>query len=301
MNNLLERLHASFFFYILTSVTTFVNFGGYLASAILVSVSMIFGGLRLWVVAGWQRTMMVRVIPDEKDNKETEPRSKWPTAIPMTVWRKRDRPVIQVLAIMLVTHVIGYLVFLLITAPFFFRKVSFRWSRLSLSMLICFLGTDTRTLRAFHSACLPPPPCSSPLHPAVPHSMPGPIVPPEEVCTTSPITSHLKGVQSIHIEHRYLHYLGAELQSRSRVSRASRCATHSHRNNRSSIAVLIGLGCESDGALGYCIARSWRAGGDPGAYENCMGVASARCMVPSVRLCSISTPYPPRTARLYDA
>lgn len=122
MNNLLERLHASFFFYILTSVTTFVNFGGYLASAILVSVSMIFGGLRLWVVAGWQRTMMVRVIPDEKDNKETEPRSKWPTAIPMTVWRKRDRPVIQVLAIMLVTHVIGYLVFLLITAPFFFRK-----------------------------------------------------------------------------------------------------------------------------------------------------------------------------------
>lgn len=122
MNNLLERLHASFFFYILTSVTTFVNFGGYLASAILVSVSMIFGGLRLWVVAGWQRTMMVRVIPDENDTKEAGPKKQWPTAIPMTVWRRRDRPVIQVLAIMLVTHVIGYLVFLLVTAQFFFRK-----------------------------------------------------------------------------------------------------------------------------------------------------------------------------------
>ncbi|KAG8926231.1 Glycosyl phosphatidyl inositol protein transamidase complex subunit [Tulasnella sp. 417] len=122
MNNLLERLHASFFFYILTSVTTFVNFGGYLASAILVSVSMIFGGLRLWVIAGWQRTMVVRVIPDENDTKEEVPKKEWPTAIPMTVWRRRDRPVIQVLAIMLVTHVIGYLVFLLVTAPFFFRK-----------------------------------------------------------------------------------------------------------------------------------------------------------------------------------
>lgn len=123
MNNLLERLHASFFFYILTSINTFVNFGGYLASAILVSVSMIFGGLRLWVVAGWKRGMMVRVIPDQDDTSKAPVKKEWPTAVPLTVWQRRDRPVIQVLAIMLVTHAIGYVVFLLVTASFFFNTV----------------------------------------------------------------------------------------------------------------------------------------------------------------------------------
>ena len=55
MNNLLERLHASFFFYILTTSSTFLKIGHYLPSAILISVSMMFGGLRQWTDAGWRR------------------------------------------------------------------------------------------------------------------------------------------------------------------------------------------------------------------------------------------------------
>ncbi|KAG8907402.1 Glycosyl phosphatidyl inositol protein transamidase complex subunit [Tulasnella sp. 403] len=62
MNNLLERLHASFFFYVLTSPRTFVNFGGYLASAILVSVAMIFGGLRLWALLKRKRSKIAGLV-----------------------------------------------------------------------------------------------------------------------------------------------------------------------------------------------------------------------------------------------
>ena len=118
MNNLLERLHASFFFYILIDVRRFVNFGGYLASAILVSVSMIFGGLRLWVVAGWERVQVVRTL-DESQSGELKKPSTWPRAYPSVEWRRRERPVLIVLAMMLATHFVGWLVLRVLLTPWF--------------------------------------------------------------------------------------------------------------------------------------------------------------------------------------
>lgn len=300
MNNLLERLHASFFFYILTSITTFVNFGGYLASAILVSVSMIFGGLRLWVVAGWKRGMMVRVIPDDKEN-EKEPKKEWPTAVPLTVWRRRDRPVIRVLAIMLVTHVIGYAVFLLLTAPFFFRKVSISSAAFVSALLIWFLGKDTRIVRAIHSTCHPSITCSTSFHSETPYSMPTAFVSSKEDCTTSALASHLKGIQSIHLKHSDIHHLGAELQSRSCFSCASRRPARSRWTNLPALTVPVGPDRESDGVTGNCVTGSRRAGDYPRAYENGMGVAGARCLVPPFRLCSIPAPHPSGPARLRNA
>ncbi|KAH9173624.1 Gaa1-domain-containing protein [Lactarius sanguifluus] len=53
MNNLLERLHASFFFYIMTTPSSFLKIGSYLPSVVLVAASLMFGGLGEWVKAGW--------------------------------------------------------------------------------------------------------------------------------------------------------------------------------------------------------------------------------------------------------
>lgn len=54
MNNLLERLHASFFFYLLPHPGWFHKIGAYLPAAILLGAGMTIRGLGLWVDAGWE-------------------------------------------------------------------------------------------------------------------------------------------------------------------------------------------------------------------------------------------------------
>ncbi|KAF5389808.1 hypothetical protein D9757_003700 [Collybiopsis confluens] len=100
-NNLLERLHASFFFYILTNSDRFVKIGNYLPSAILISVAMMFGGLQVWVEAAWAKG------PQEE--------AKTPGAAPMT-WVKRRRPILEVLFIMVFTHLFGAMVFFIMSS-----------------------------------------------------------------------------------------------------------------------------------------------------------------------------------------
>lgn len=92
MNNLLERLHASFFFYIQTTPDTFLKIGHYLPSVIIVSVAMMFGGLKEWVKAGWRRQEA-----SERTNAK---------------WESRPRPVLEALLLMLATHIFGGFVFL---------------------------------------------------------------------------------------------------------------------------------------------------------------------------------------------
>ena len=94
MNNLLERLHASFFFYILTTPATFLKIGHYLPSVILISVATMFGGLRAWVNAGWRKE------PLEKSKTESA-----------SEWVQRRRPIIGPLLVMLATHALGALFF----------------------------------------------------------------------------------------------------------------------------------------------------------------------------------------------
>ena len=47
LNNLLERFHASAFLYLMTSVTSFITVGNYLAAPILLSASMTILGLSI--------------------------------------------------------------------------------------------------------------------------------------------------------------------------------------------------------------------------------------------------------------
>ena len=91
MNNLLERLHASFFFYIMTSETTFHKIGHYLPAVIMLSVATMFSALGTWVDAAW------RVEPDEKYVR----------------WIQQKRPILEPLSVMLVTHILGLSAFYL--------------------------------------------------------------------------------------------------------------------------------------------------------------------------------------------
>ncbi|KAJ6525651.1 Gaa1-domain-containing protein [Mycena capillaripes] len=101
-NNLLERLHASFFFYILTTPDRFLKIGSFLPSAVLISVAMMFGGLRIWSDSAW--------IPDTSEKKGDNTSNRW---------IQRSRPIIPVLGIMLSTHIIGGVLFSALTTSWF--------------------------------------------------------------------------------------------------------------------------------------------------------------------------------------
>src|SRR5258707_5218281 len=52
LNNLLEHLHQSFFFYLLMQANRFVSIGTYLPSAMLVAVNFTIMAIFLWVKSG---------------------------------------------------------------------------------------------------------------------------------------------------------------------------------------------------------------------------------------------------------
>ncbi len=69
LNNILERLHASFFFYLFVNPDHYSQVGSYLPVAILLSAVMTLGGLRFWIDAGWE------LVKDPSDEKGM--RRKW--------------------------------------------------------------------------------------------------------------------------------------------------------------------------------------------------------------------------------
>jgi glycosylphosphatidylinositol transamidase len=113
MNNLLERLHASFFFYIMTASQKFLKIGLFLPSAILISVAMMFHGLSTWVDAAWIHEISSEPAEKEDSSLSTPPSMKW---------RNRKRPVIPVLGIMISTHFMGLFLFWTITRSWFMEN-----------------------------------------------------------------------------------------------------------------------------------------------------------------------------------
>lgn len=105
-NNLLERLHASFFFYLLVGTTTFMKIGSYLPAAVLVSTAMLFSGLGEWAQARWVQET------DVQDDKGKDGASE-----PGTRWVQRRRPVLPALLFVVATHLNGLLLFALMTIP----------------------------------------------------------------------------------------------------------------------------------------------------------------------------------------
>ena len=108
MNNLLERLHASFFFFLLVGPGTFMKIGSYLPSVILVGTAMLFSGLGEWVNAGWT----LAALPSEGDEKSEKA---YPHTLGAT-WVQRPRPVLQAVSIMAATHLLGVLLFYVVSS-----------------------------------------------------------------------------------------------------------------------------------------------------------------------------------------
>ncbi len=132
MNNLLERLHASFFFYILTSPEKFLKIGLYLPSAILISAALMIKGLSTWVEAASTN-------PDIQEKA---------AHIVKTSWR-RKRPIVTALSIVIGTHVSGALLFAIISSRWFFR------SHEVLSIRYHPIDPNINSSRFFHSLSLP--------------------------------------------------------------------------------------------------------------------------------------------------
>ncbi|KAI9064414.1 Gaa1-domain-containing protein [Trametes sanguinea] len=106
-NNLLERLHASFFFYLLVAPGVFMKIGSYLPSAILVGTAMLFTGLGEWVTAGWTSSPTEAPSDDAAKSEKAEPKDN------AKKWQRRHRPVLEPVAIMVLTHILGVILFLL--------------------------------------------------------------------------------------------------------------------------------------------------------------------------------------------
>ncbi|KAK7020446.1 Gaa1-like protein [Favolaschia claudopus] len=104
-NNLLERLHASFFFYILATPDHFLKIGSFLPSAVLISVAMMFAGLKIWSDSAW--------IPDTSAAIEKEGENNG------NKWIERIRPVLPVLGMMISTHIGGVALFYVLTTAWF--------------------------------------------------------------------------------------------------------------------------------------------------------------------------------------
>ncbi|KAF7294771.1 hypothetical protein MIND_01014700 [Mycena indigotica] len=113
-NNLLERLHASIFFYILTASEHFLKIGSYLPSAIMISVAMMFSGLKVWSDSAWVMSS------DEKGS----------------TWIQRRRPVLPVLVIMFSTHILGCSVFALTKTSWFINNL-----KTSSAIILALCGT----------------------------------------------------------------------------------------------------------------------------------------------------------------
>ncbi|KIV96354.1 hypothetical protein PV10_00235 [Exophiala mesophila] len=70
LNNLLEKLHQSFFFYLLMQTNRFVSIGTYLPSAMAIAASYTIMAIHLWVVSGYKKVPRPIAAPGTVAKKE---------------------------------------------------------------------------------------------------------------------------------------------------------------------------------------------------------------------------------------
>ena len=110
-NNLLERLHASFFFYLLLEPGSFTKIGNYLPSAVIISTAILFSGLRSWIQAGW-----IEVSASTSGGGKVKGGQ-------MMKWERRSRPSLRAVLIILATHAWGIPLYFISSWPVLPRLV----------------------------------------------------------------------------------------------------------------------------------------------------------------------------------
>ncbi|KAF9791259.1 Gaa1-domain-containing protein, partial [Thelephora terrestris] len=114
-NNLLERLHASFFFYLFPESGSFTKIGNYLPSAVVISTAILFSGLRSWVRAGWVEVPLRA----SKEGKVKDGQEK--------KWERRSRPSLQAVLIILATHALGVPLYFVLSWQTLPRLLGLAW------------------------------------------------------------------------------------------------------------------------------------------------------------------------------
>jgi glycosylphosphatidylinositol transamidase len=112
MSNLLERLHASFFLYIMTTPSSFLKIGSYLPSAVVIAVALMFGGLQEWVNAGWVEIGDGQQPPEKGKVADIVSTSK-------KTWVRRRRDLLDVFVVMAASHLVGLTLFVVISHAWF--------------------------------------------------------------------------------------------------------------------------------------------------------------------------------------
>lgn len=121
LNNLLERLHASFFLYLMTSVTTFITVGNYLAAPVLISAGMTIQGLSLW----------------GNSSPATSTTSVGKLLEGQGIVLERGPMTAEAFMVMGLSHAIGGIIFAIITHLDPMRPISVRYSLFLFSSALC--------------------------------------------------------------------------------------------------------------------------------------------------------------------
>ncbi|KAH7104928.1 Gaa1-domain-containing protein [Auriculariales sp. MPI-PUGE-AT-0066] len=121
MSNLLERLHASFFFYLMAGPHHFLQIGHYLPVAIILSIAITVTGLGAWNTAGYTEFDSEEARQyqqhDKHDDKSTRTTPTWIVTAKTFKPRKRKRPVMPILTAMLGAHLAGIAMLQLLRLP----------------------------------------------------------------------------------------------------------------------------------------------------------------------------------------
>ena len=111
MGNLLERLHASFFLYIMSTPSSFLKIGSYLPSVVLIAAALMCGGLREWVSAGWVE------LEDRHPSGEKGRDASIVTTSKKWVPRRRD--LLGAFVVTAASHLVGLALFVIISQAWF--------------------------------------------------------------------------------------------------------------------------------------------------------------------------------------
>ncbi|KAF2869022.1 Gaa1-like protein [Massariosphaeria phaeospora] len=163
LNNLLEHLHQSFFFYLLLQANRFVSIGTYLPSAMLIAVNFSISAIALWVLSGRPQTPTPNPAstkppqPDqqagEKANEKEKEQDKptfivaeiagAKTLIPASSLEITERPLFLPLTFVLATHFLGLLpLYLFNHTPLPYLSYTFTFVALTTTLLPLLTATS---------------------------------------------------------------------------------------------------------------------------------------------------------------
>ncbi|EXJ94628.1 glycosylphosphatidylinositol transamidase [Capronia coronata CBS 617.96] len=124
LNNLLEKLHQSFFFYLLMQSNRFVSIGTYLPSAMIIAAAYTFMAIYLWVLSGYRLKEKTAVTVDgtaeqEAKEKDRAADKQTPTSIeqvPKVEFISIDRNLILPIALLAGIHLASLIPLYLLTS-----------------------------------------------------------------------------------------------------------------------------------------------------------------------------------------